>query len=385
MAFNMIKSLSIPIDKKTTFLGNLSTEMIFIQSAYWIFPLFFFVAFVDMWLMKAILATLFIIIRIVHTYLSMYLCLGNPSYRSIARKQILRFYIVPGLLVGLMTLFFVLPFDILPWDLEKRFKFYSFVVFPLTYWHYASQHYGVLSIYRARAKQSLSHNEIWWEKFFCHFTTGFLITMLTLKNFYDVQFANISFKEWLFIDSVPWSQLTVLIVIPLTILMVKRELQYDRPSLFKILYFISISLMTSVIVIDNLYISWMLIDLQHFLVVMGLGGHMLAKTEGNGLAQVTVKTNEDESERQSRFWKYMIILIFISITMSLVYYYFDAHGIENKSYGIILGWMPQHPKDLLQVFFYGLFIAIGICHYYYDRLAFRFSDKDIGRVAKELI
>lgn len=360
--------LSFGLQKEKSFLNNSFTDLFFIHSAFWIFPLFFIIAKYDIGYLRFGAAFIFIIIRIVHTYLSMYLCIGHPLYRPIAKKQKWRFFGVPALITGGITLFFILPDAMIPWDTRMRFEFYSFVVFPLTYWHYAAQHYGVMSIYRSRAGQRFAPKDVWMEKFFCHFSTGFLITMLTLKNFYDVEFLGASFKNFLFIDSVNWNEVTGLILIPLTVFMIIKELRYEKPSTLKILYMISMAMMVSVITVDSLLISWVLIDMQHFMVVMALGGHMLSKTEA-----------------KPNFYKKLFFLVLISFAMSLVYYYFDAHGVRNKHYQTVLNWMPRHGSDGLQLFFYGFFIAVGIVHYYYDRLAFRFSDKEIGAVAKKLI
>lgn len=360
--------LSFSFKRERSFLGNSFSDLFFIHSAFWIFPLFFLIAKLDMYYLRFSAAFVFIIIRLVHTYLSMYLCIGHPLYRPIANKQKWRFYGIPGLIIAGITLFFILPDSLLSWSTRTRFEFYSFVVFPLTYWHYAAQHYGVLSIYRARSGQKLSSKDVWWEKFYCHFSIGFLITMLTLKNFYDVTFFGASFKSLLFIDYVNWNFITAMVLLPLTGFMIFKELKYEKPSFLKILYMVSMAMMVSVITVDNLFISWMLIDMQHFMVVIALGGHMLSRTDA-----------------RPNFYLKLGVLLIISLLMSVVYYYFDAHGVANKHYGTVLGFLPQHGKDSLQLFFYGLFIAIGIAHYYYDRLAFRFSDKEIGAVAKKLI
>ncbi|MCR9204143.1 MAG: hypothetical protein NXH75_06175 [Halobacteriovoraceae bacterium] len=323
--------------------------------------------------MKTILAVIFISIRIVHTYFSIYLCLGHPFYRPIAKKQKIRFYGIPLLIVLPLLLFFIAPESVIPWETKKRLGLYSLLVFPLTYWHYASQHYGVLSIYRNRAKQFLNSRDIFIEKFFCHSVTAFFISFLTLNLFYDVGFLTFSLKSSLFVDSIPWKSVTHFYVWPFTFYMIYKELNYQSPSYHKLLYFFSMGLMTLIVTVDSFYISWMLIDLQHFLVVFGLGGHMLSKTV------------EQKKVQKVSLWKPFIFLILISIALSVFYFYVGAHGTTQKNYQLILSWLPQRQKDFFQLFFYGFFIANGIVHYYYDRLAFRFSDPEIGKVAKSLI
>ena len=359
-------------DKKGLF-EDTRLDYFFVHSAYWIFPICFALAYFDNMMLKAILAFVFISIRIVHTYLSIYLCIGHPFYRPIAKKQKMRFYGVPFLIVAGLTLFFIIPDSIIPWETKKRLSLYSLVVFPLTYWHYASQHYGVLSIYRSRCGQRLSGKDIFLEKFFCHSVTAFFISFLTLSLFYDVGFLGFSLKKTLFVESIPWRGLAHFFVWPATFYMILKEMSYEKPSLHKLLYFFSMGLMTLIITLDSFYISWMLIDLQHFLVVFGLGGHMLSKTQ-------KIKT-----KNSFPLWKTFFALVLISFVLSAFYFYVDAHGTTQKNYGTILGWLPQRQKDAFQLFFYGLFIANGIVHYYYDRLAFRFSDKEIGKVAKSLI
>lgn len=80
------------------------------------------------------------------------------------------------------------------------------------------------------------------------------------------------------------------------------------------------------------------------------------------------------------------VLILVSVILSFVYFYFNAHGLTHKNYGLVLGhFVSPGQSETLNLFFYGFFIATGICHYYYDRLAFRFSDKKIGPIVKNLI
>lgn len=347
------------------------------QSAYWIFPLFFLIfAIGGENGFKTYAAIVFIATRLSHIYFSMYLCLAHPAYQEVKQQSKLRFYIIPAAIVAVFTLFFITPDWLIPADPALRLKIYVFVTFPYVYYHYALQHYGILSMYRGRAGQIASSGQLWFEKAYCHITTSLVISALTLKNFYDVKLGSFSFGTLFMVEKIDWNMVAWLVLIPLTIIFIYRELRLSNPSLPKLFYAVSMSLMSVVLTLDSFFLSWMLLDMQHTLAIFGLGGHILANYE----------TEVKKVDPQKALIKQYSILVLVSAVCAVIHYYFNANGVQNKEYGALFGnILPQAQPGQLQLFFYGFFIALGIVHYYYDRLAFRFSDPKIGPVARRLL
>lgn len=348
------------------------------MSAFWIFPVFFALAyFVSLKSFATVAAIIFISCRISHTYFSMYLCTFHPEYRKISSKNPIRFHLVPLTIIITLTALFLVPQYWLPWDHTTRLSFYALLIFPFTYWHYALQHYGVIAIYRSRTKQKLTPLHFKMEKAFCHLSTTVLISALTLKYFYDVKFGQFSLSQFLNVQNFNWTFISFAILTPFILSLTYLELKNPKTSNTKLMYLWSMYFMTSVVALDSLLISIALVDMQHFLVVLGLGTHMLAKSEETKLLK---------SKTKSILTHKLMAFCSISIVLSALYYYFQAHGVNDKAYFLIFdGIIPKSSPNMLQNLFFGLFISFGIAHYYYDRMAFKFSDPDTRAVAKKLI
>jgi hypothetical protein len=374
-----VKSISNQIQSEgQPWFRSVGWDWMWFLSGYWIFPLFFCIyLFFGNEHYLTIAAAIFIMTRLSHIYISMYLCIGHPAYKPIARESKWRFFGIPFLITLFFTLFFLLPFDFLPRDTESRLKIYAFFTFPYVYYHYALQHYGVLSMYRSRAKQRLSPFHMKFERVFCHLVVSLTISALTLNNFYEVSLGGYSFSKLFNTEALNWNAIAWSIIVPITIWYIVLELKNDKPSIPKMLYATSMSLMSLVLTLDSFLISWLLVDMQHTLCIFGLGGHILANYD--------VKTNKIEAKKA--IWKHYGILVLVSVAFSLIHFYFAANGTDNKHYKFVYdGLIPQTDKEsVLRVFFYGFFIGLGIAHYYYDRLAFRFSDKRIGEVLRKYI
>ncbi len=356
---------------------SLSWDFTWLLSAYWIFPLFFFL-YLQMGdtSYTTMAAMVFIGSRLAHIYFSMYLCVGHPAYKEVSRENKGRFYVIPALMVFAITLFFSLPETILPQTTDQRFKLYAFATFPYVYWHYALQHYGVISMYRGKAGQQLGSFHRSFEKWFCHLSVSLVITALTLNNFYDVAIGGYSFKQFFMAESVNWNMIAWSLILPLTLIYLYLELRLEKKSVPKILYILSMSAMSLVLTFDTFLISWLLLDMQHTLVVFGLGGHILSKYE-------VKKTGMNPTVSLTKQYAYMVM---VSLFFSVIHFYFNANGASNKMYGVFYdGLIPQADETFFRTFFYGFFISLGIVHYYYDRLAFRLSDPKIGPVLKKIM
>lgn len=316
---------------------------------------------------------IFVLVRLSHTYYSMFQCYGVGAYREVALSQPMRFFGIPFVIILVLTSFFIVPLDWLPYERSDRLRLYAFLVFPLTYWHYSMQHYGIISIYRAKGEQRLTKHHANLEKYYCHLTTTFLVSILTLKNFYDVGFWGISLRKFLYLDHVNWNVLAIVLCLASVAYLFKLEVSTQKFNIPKFLYIISIALMTLTTANQSFLVSFMLIDMQHFLVMFGLGGQMMSS-----------KT----SEKQARIdlVKYSLVFMGSSLILSMIYFYFEAHGLRYKHYDVILaGFVSNAKGSVLADLMFGFFIAIGIVHYYYDRLVFRFSDPKIGPIAKRAI
>lgn len=348
-------------------------DLLTFQSFFWVFPLAFLVYFVvgeKAFFLFA--ASFFLLFRVAHLYFAAYLCLGHPNYKHISRRRWKKYYLAPLIFLILVICFFMLPEHFIGLSPKQKLQVYIFLEFPYAYAHYALQHYGILSIYRSRQGQKLSRREARVEKLYCHTTTTLLISLLTLKNFYDVGLMGFSYGEFLGVEYVDWNFWAVLIVAAFVAYMTFFELRRERQITPKLLYIWSMAIMTSVVSLGGVLIAWMLLDMHHFISVFGLAPHIQANTH-------------QEKKRASFFYAALGFIGF-SICLTVIYYYFGAYGVDQKRYALLLGdYIPVRESGMITTFFFGLFIAVGVLHYWYDRLAFRFSDPEVRNVARELI
>ena len=86
-----------------------------------------------------------------HRFCSTYLAYCTEAYRPLLRTQPIRFLVLP-VLITIGCFAFFLPADLaLPWTRAERLVFLVIVDYAWVTWHFASQHFGALSLYRSRA------------------------------------------------------------------------------------------------------------------------------------------------------------------------------------------------------------------------------------------
>lgn len=352
-------------------------DCFWLQSAYWIFPLFSLVFFIEgMAAIGLAIAIIFCLIRLAHGYFAGYICLFNKEYREVGKKKPFHFYVIPGLIVLVSIILFTLPMSILPYTIVERVRFYYFVGFPYIYVHYAFQHIGIFSMYRSRAGQRLSDFHKSFERIYSHVVVGFILTALNLENYYDPEFGSIKYKSLFYTDSISYELIAWGVIIPMTLLFVYLELKADKRSWPKIFYGVSISLMSLVLSFESLIYGWVLLHMQHYLSHFGLAGHYLNNLEAK---------DKTQGLSMNRLLKIYIGFAAFSIGLSLIHYHFTAIGTETGRYDLILAnLIPRAPEDnMIRLTFLGLFVGMSLNHYYFDRLAFKFRDPDIGKILKE--
>lgn len=183
---------------------------------------------------------------------------------------------------------------------------------------------------------------------------------------------NFSYGEFLAVEHINWNLWAAVIVGTFVIYMTHLEFKRQKEITPKLLYIWSMAIMTSVVSLNGVLIAWMMLDMHHFISVFGLAPHMSANTY--------------KEKKKQAFTLGALGFIGFSICLTVIYYYFGAYGVDQKRYALLLGdFVPVREPGMITTFFFGLFIAIGVLHYYYDRLAFRFSDPETREIAKKLI
>ncbi|MCR9206569.1 MAG: hypothetical protein NXH75_18440, partial [Halobacteriovoraceae bacterium] len=324
------------------------------------------------------IAVVFILIRLFHGYVTHYLCLAHPGFREVAKKQKWNFYGIPALITLFFIIYFFIPNSLFPYTNYERMEFYYFFAFPYIYVHYAGQHVGILSMYRSRAGQNLTPIHKKFEKVFCHLVVGLTLTTLNVTNYYDHFFAGIRWGDILLANYLNWRILAWALVVPLTAVFIYLELKTPQKSYPKIIYGVSLSIMSLVLSFQDFVFAWVLIHMQHFFCHFGLCGHMLVNYE-----QREKNLYLSKKRKMARY----LGMILISIVIAIIHYRYQVVGSVSGRYDLIFKeYIPLvAPESFLRTLILGVFVGLGICHYWYDRLAFRFSDPEIKQVLKKYL
>ena len=91
-----------------------------------------------------------------HRLGSTYLAYFTTAYRPLLRSQRTRFVLVPIGIALICFAIFLPPDDAMPVTRAQRVLYLAILDYLFVTWHFASQHYGILSLYRVRAGQERS-------------------------------------------------------------------------------------------------------------------------------------------------------------------------------------------------------------------------------------
>ncbi len=371
-------TLEKPVGQSLQWFRSNTWDSFWLQCVYWILPLATMIYFsIGGDTLLFIVASIFVLVRLAHGYFSTYMCVAHPAYREVAKKNIWRFYGIPALITLFFVIYFLLPQTIFPHDTYSRLEIYYFFAFPYIYVHYAGQHIGILSVYRARAKQELSPFHKKFDKIYCHVVTSFTLTALNLNNFYDHKLGDFTYGQLFLTRFINWNAIAWVIVVSMTVLYIYLELKTSRRSYQKIFYAISISLLSLVLTLDDFLFAWILVHMQHYFSHFGLCGHILNK----------IDSSNNKKQNSSPLLKHYGILVFISVFLAVIHYHYQIVGSVSGRYDrIFKDIIPlADANSTIRLLILGLFVGLGICHYYYDRLAFKISDPEIGAVLKKYL
>src|SRR4051795_3289907 len=110
-----------------------------------------------------------------HRFCSTYLAYCTEAYRPLLKTQPVRFMVLPLLVTaGCFAIF--LPADsALPCTREERLIWLAIVDYAWVTYHFASQHFGVLSLYRSRSGRAASLRIRRFDRFFALSVGGLLV------------------------------------------------------------------------------------------------------------------------------------------------------------------------------------------------------------------
>jgi hypothetical protein len=322
-----------------------------------------------------------------HRFCSTYLAYCTEAYRPLLRTQPIRFVVLP-LLITIGCFAFFLPADLaLPWTRAERLVGLAIVDYAWVTWHFASQHFGALSLYRSRAGRAACMQTRRFDRFFALVVGGALIFVADLLAgaiaYQDQWIGNWLFPTWLVSTQEAIRDGATLVLVIVTVAALFAELRTSRWSLPRVLYMIGIAVMVGVALRPrSLFLFVVLWTSQHWIVATGLA----SQTSRGEPAPRRGLIRGALHRLNIRPWAVVLFLAVLSVLL-LPFFEVEANRQDGTYYGDrIFGalatglrtssWMPA-----LVAFGF----ATGFIHYLLDRSVYRMSDPQVRAAARGLL
>lgn len=321
-----------------------------------------------------------------HRFSSAWLAYATPAYRPLLTSQRVRFVVAPVVIAVACFAVLLTPESVLPMPLTERIVWLAVLDFVLVSHHFAAQHFGLLSLYRARAGRGSEPNTRRLDRWFALIVGGGVVVLA------EALAGSIAFQErW--IDPVLGSGASAVVartvrdggiglVVILTALMVYAEFRSYRPSPPRVAYVLGLSAMVLLAFLArDPFLFIVLWSVQHWTAAMGLtslaasGG---ARAPATGWQRVMEPINQ-------RGWAVLLVLAILSVLLLPVLEVeaaSDSYTYADRIFGATALWLRASPfvPALLALGF-----ATGFIHYVLDRAAFRFSSPEVRRAARGLL
>jgi hypothetical protein len=321
-----------------------------------------------------------------HRVSSAWLAYATPAYRHVLATQRLRFVVAPLSIAAACFALLLAPESLLPMPLTERVVWLAVVDYLLVSYHFAAQHFGLLSLYRARAGRASDPIARRLDRWFALVVGGgFVVVAEALAG--SIVFQDRWIDPLLGADGADALARTlhdggILLVVVLTVLMLRVELRSQRPSLPRMAYVVGVSAMVLFAFLARApFLFIVLWSVQHWSSAMGLaslaasGG---AQAPGAHWQRLLAPVNR-------RGWAVLLVLAVLStllLPVMEVQAVTDEYVYADRIFGDAALWLRSSPfvPALLALGF-----ASGFIHYLLDRAAFRFSSPDVRQAARGLL
>jgi len=321
-----------------------------------------------------------------HRVSSAWLAYATPAYRPLLATQRLRFVVAPLAIAVACFALLLAPESVLPMPLPERVVWLAVLDFLLVSHHFAAQHFGLLSLYRARAGRASDAISRRLDRWFALGVGGGLVVLA------EALAGSIAFQDrWIGpllgadgsdVFARALHDGGIVFVVILTALVLRVELRSQRPSLPRVGYVLGVSAMVLfAFLARDPFLFIVLWSVQHWSAAMGLaslaasGG---AQEPGTHWQRLLAPINR-------RGWAVLLVLAVVStvlLPVMEVEAVTDEYVYADRIFGDAVWWLRSSPfvPALLALGF-----ATGFIHYLLDRAAFRFSSPDVRQAARGLL
>src|SRR4029453_6139505 len=303
------------------------------------------------------------------------------------RAQPIRFVVLPILVTAVCFGVFLPPDSALPWTRAERLIGVAIVDYACVTYHFAAQHFGALSLYRARAERGRCIQTRRLDRFFALTVGGVLVFVA------DILAGAVAYQDhwidrWLFAALIVSEQNgirdgAILALFIATAVMLFAEARAPRWSLPRVLYIIGIAVMVGLALRPrSLFLFLVIWTSQHWILATGLGSQTprAEPTPTSGVVRGVLHG------LNIRPWAVVLFLIIVSVAL-LPLFEVEANQEAGAYYGDrIFGaiatqlrtspWVPA----LLALGF-----ATGLIYSLTARSVYRMSDPQVRAAASGLV
>ena len=322
-----------------------------------------------------------------HRLSSTYLAYCTEAYRPLLRTQPIRFVVLPVLVtIGCFAVF--LPADAaLPWTREQRLVALAIIDYACVTYHFAAQHFGALSLYRARAQRSSCLQTRRLDRFFALTVGGALVFIADVLAgavaYQDKWIGHWVFADWIVSaqDGIRGAAVTALLIA--TAVMLFAEARGPQWSLPRVLYVIGIAVMVGMALRPrSLFLFLVIWTSQHWILATGLA----SQTPSGETSPPRGLLRQIQHRLNIRPWAVVLFLMLLSLVL-LPLFEVEANRETGTYYGDrILGTFATQLRDSSWVpALLALGFATGFIHYLLDRSVYRMSDPQVRAAASGLL
>lgn len=322
-----------------------------------------------------------------HRFCSTYLAYCTEAYRPLLRTQPVRFVVLP-VLITIGCFAFFLPADqALLWTRAERLVGLVIIDYAWVTWHFASQHFGALSLYRSRAGRAACVQTRRCDRLFALVVGGalvFIADFLAGAVAYQDEWIDYwFFPAWMVSGQDAIRDGATLVLVLVTVIALLAELRTSRWSLPRVLYIIGIAVMVGIALRPrSLFLFVVLWTSQHWIVATGLASQTL---RGEPAPRPGIIRGALHG-LNIRPWAVVLFLAVVSVVL-LPLFEVEANRQDGTYYGDrIFGALATGLRTSSWVpALVALGFATGFIHYLLDRSVYRMSDPQVRVAARGLL
>ena len=322
-----------------------------------------------------------------HRLSSAWLAYCTEAYRPLLRAQPIRFVAVPLLVTAGCFGVFLPPDPALPWTRAERVVGLAVLDYALVTYHFAAQHFGALSLYRARVGRGGRVGTRRMDRLFAVGVGGALVFLADVLAgatvYHDLWIGRWFVPAWLVSAQGEIRQGATLTLLAVTAAMLVAEARAPRRSLPRVLYILGIAAMVAIALQPrSLFLFVVIWNSQHWILASGLG----SQTACAEAAPLRGAVRRGLHELNTRPWAVVLLLMASSVVL-LPLFEVEANWGGGVYYGdrifgaVVTGlrtssWVPA---------LVALGFATGFLHYLLDRGVYRLSDPQVRSAARGLL